>query len=210
MLSSVLERAGADEYVMLVGFGQGADAILLRTTPALLTQRAGRGPGPTLAHRRPTENYTYFLSLRGQLAIDFGLRAERDNRTALSAFYRKRRDITSMLGGRCRACGTLQFPRALVCVKCGATDSQEPESLAGLTGRVKSFTEDWLAYTPSPPYIYGHVEFADGANVMLEFTDFVAGEVKVGDPVRLAFRIKDVDTRRHFRRYFWKPAPLHG
>lgn len=210
MLSSVLERAGADEYVMLVGFGQGADAILLRTTPALLTQRAGRGPGATLARGRATDNYTYFLSLRGQLAIDFGLRSERDNRTALSAFYRKRRDITSMLGGRCRACGTLQFPRALVCVKCGATDSQTAESLASLTGRVKSFTEDWLAYTPSPPYIYGHVEFADGANVMLEFTDFVAGEVKVGDPVRLAFRIKDVDTRRHFRRYFWKPAPLHG
>jgi len=210
MLAGVLEQAGADEYVMVVGFGQGADAVLLRTTPALLAQRADRGLAAWLAARRPLDNYTRFLALRGQLAIDFGLRAERDNRTALSAFYRKRRDITSMLGGRCRECNTLQFPRALVCVKCGATDSQDPESLAGLTGRVKSFTEDWLAYTPSPPYIYGHVEFEDGANVMLEFTDFAAGEVKVADAVRLAFRIKDFDTRRHFRRYFWKPAPRHG
>ena len=43
---------------------------------------------------------------------------------------------------------------------------------------------------------------------MLEFTDFGAGQIKVGDPVRLVFRVKDYDTKRHFRRYFWKPAPL--
>jgi len=95
-----------------------------------------------------------------------------------------------------------------VCVKCGALDSQSPESLAEMRGRVKSYTEDWLAYTPLPPYLYGNVEFADGANLMLEFTDFAPGAVGVGSEVRLVFRIKDFDTRRHFRRYFWKPAPI--
>ncbi len=208
MLAHTLEQATPDQYVMVVGFGQGADAVLLRTTPALSAMKTGRGPSRYLARKRELTNYTKFLSLRNQISIDFGLRSERDNRTALSAFYRKRRDITSMLGGRCRECNTLQFPRSLVCVKCGASDTQQPESLAGLTGRVKSFTEDWLAYTPSPPYVYGNVEFADGANIMLEFTDFAPGEVKVGDPVRLVFRIKDFDPKRNFRRYFWKPAPV--
>ena len=113
-----------------------------------------------------------------------------------------------MLGGRCCECNTLQFPRSLLCVKCSAQDSQSPESLSPMLGRVKSFTEDWLAYTPSPPYIYGHVEFQDGANVMLEFTDFQAGQVAVGDAVRMVFRVKDFDSKRNFRRYFWKPAPL--
>ncbi len=208
MLAGALESARTDAYIMVIGFGQGADAVLLRATPALAGARAGRGLSRTLENKRLSSNYTYFLSLRNQIDIDFGLRSERDNRTALSAFYRKRRDITSMLGGRCSACNTLQFPRAIVCVKCGASDTQAPESLSGLTGRVKSFTEDWLAYTPSPPYIYGNVEFADGANVMLEFTDFTAGQVAVGDPVRLVFRVKDFDHKRHFRRYFWKPAPV--
>jgi hypothetical protein len=48
---------------------------------------------------------------------------------------------------------------------------------------------------------------------MLEFTDFEAGELAAGDTVRMAFRIKDFDDRRSFRRYFWKPAPAeidHG
>lgn len=210
MLAQALAEARPGERIMVLGFGQGADAVLIETTSALVDLQHGRGPQRYLDAARRSDNYTYFLSLRGQLSIDFGLRSERDNRTALSAFYRKRRDITSMLGGRCRACDTLQFPRSLVCVKCGAADSQTPESLSGLTGRVKSFTEDWLAYTPSPPYIYGHVEFQDGANVMLEFTDFTAGQLKVGDAVRLVFRIKDFDHKRNFRRYFWKPAPLLG
>lgn len=210
MLSNVLSKAGANERILVVGFGQGADAILLQTTGALSTVQGARGPQGYIDQHRVTDNYTYFLSLRGQLDIDFGLRSERDNRTALSAYYRKRRDINGMVGGRCRACNTLQFPRSLVCVKCAASDSQEAETLSNLIGRVKSFTEDWLAYTPSPPYIYGNVEFVDGANIMLEFTDFTAGQIKTGDEVRMVFRIKDFDHKRNFHRYFWKPAPLLG
>jgi len=208
MLTLALSKAAPSDRILVVGFGQGADAVLLKTTPALTALQSGRGPERYLAHSRSTDNYTYFLSLRNQISIDFGLRAERDNRTAMSAYYRRRRDITSMLGGRCCECNTLQFPRSLLCVKCSAQDSQSPESLSPMLGRVKSFTEDWLAYTPSPPYIYGHVEFQDGANVMLEFTDFQAGQVAVGDAVRMVFRVKDFDSKRNFRRYFWKPAPL--
>lgn len=210
MLANVLAEAGASERILVIGFGQGADAIVIETQPALSKIQGGRGPARYLEHKRVTDNYTYYLSLRRHIAIDFGLRSERDNRTALSAYYRKRRDITSMLGGRCRECDTLQYPSQHVCVKCGALDSQAPESLSALTGRVKSFTEDWLAYTPSPPYIYGNVEFEGGANVMLEFTDFATGQVQVGDHVRMVFRIKDIDDKRNFRRYFWKPAPLNG
>ncbi len=208
MLALALSNAAPGDRILVIGFGQGADAILLQATPKLTAIQAGRGPQRYLERRRPTDKYTYFLALRNRIAIDFGLRSERDNRTALSAYYRKRGDITSMLGGRCRECNTLQYPRSLICVKCNAQDSQAPECMSGLIGRVKSFTEDWLAYTPSPPIIYGHVEFADGANIMLEFTDFDPGQVQVGDAVRLVFRIKDLDAQRNFRRYFWKPAPL--
>ena len=208
MLSNVLSNAGAGETVMLVGFGQGVDALLIKTTDHLTIGRQGRGAERFMARRRATSNYTFYLSLRQRLSLDFGLRAERDNRTALSAFYRKRRDINSMIGGRCSSCDALQYPKSIICVSCGTSDSQVEESLSGLIGRVKSFTEDWLAYTPSPPYIYGNVEFDGGANVMLEFTDFEPGSLRTGDEIRLAFRVKDRDEKRKFHRYFWKPAPL--
>ncbi len=207
MLTQALAGAVPGEKIAIVGFGQGADCIVLETTAALTRCQDGRGPARWLPERRELSHYTQFLSMRGQLNIDFGLRAERDNRTALSAYYRKRHDITGMVGGRCATCNTLQYPASQVCVKCGARDTQSNEILSGLLGRVKSYTEDWLAYTPLPPYIYGNVEFRDGANVMMEFTDFDPGQVEVDSVVRLVFRIKDFDKRRGFRRYFWKPAP---
>jgi uncharacterized OB-fold protein len=100
----------------------------------------------------------------------------------------------------------VQFPLARVCVnpQCRATDTQQPHRLADSTGRVKTFTEDWQAFAPRPPYVYGNVEFAEGGNLLMEFTDVEPGELAVGDPVRFEFRIKDEDRARGFRRYFWK------
>lgn len=208
ILAHALETAVPGEKIMVIGFGQGADAIILETTPLLAKLQPTHGPRRSLQQRRECANYAMFLSLCNQLEIDFGIRAERDNRTSQSAFYRRHHEITGMVGGFCTACRTLQYPRAERCVKCGEGNTQEPRSLSDLIGRVKSYTEDWLAYTRLPPYIYGNVEFADGANCMLEFTDFAPGQVQVGSPVRMVFRIKDFDERRHFRRYFWKPAPI--
>ena len=73
---------------------------------------------------------------------------------------------------------------------------------------MKTFTEDWQAYAARPPYIYGNVEFAEGGNLLMEFTDIESGELKVNDAVRFVFRIKDDDRARGFRRYFWKATKV--
>ena len=140
------------------------------------------------------------------------MRAERDNRTAQSVLWRKRDAITAFTGGRCRACGTVQFPPSRVCVNpaCRQTDTQAPHRLADSAGRIKTFTEDWLAYSARPPLIYGNAEFEEGGNAFIEFTDFAPGEARVGAPLRFVFRLKDVDRLRGFRRYFWKAAPARS
>jgi uncharacterized OB-fold protein len=142
--------------------------------------------------------------------MDWGLRAERDNRTAQSAYFRRHRDVTGFVGGRCRHCGTVQFPRAGACVNpdCRALDAQDEAPLAGLGGAVKTFTEDWLAFTPSPPLAYGNVVLDGGGNVFIEFCDVEPGELAVGAAVRFVFRIKDLDRLRGTRRYFWKATPV--
>lgn len=201
LLAQALARAEAGQHLLLVGAGQGFDVLLLRATGA------GRQALPAQDTRVET-NYNRYLGQRRLLDVDGGLRAERDNRSAQSAAHRRHEELHGLLGGRCGACGKLQFPLARRCVHCHADGRQAPESLAGLTGEVNSFTEDWLAWTPRPPLIFGNVHFPGSANIMMEFTDFEAGELATGQAVRLAFRIKDFDDRRGFRRYFWKPAPL--
>jgi hydroxymethylglutaryl-CoA synthase len=212
MLVQALEQATPGQLILVVGFGQGVDVLLFRATPGIAQKRPPRGVAGCLAARRDEPSYTRFLAHCGLLPVEAGMRAERDNRTAPTVLWRKREDISAFVGGRCRECGAVQFPRARVCVNpvCRRTDSQEPHRLAESRGRVKTFTEDWLAHSPRPPLIYGNVAFEEGGNAFMEFADFEAGEVAVGTPVRFVFRIKDLDHLRGFRRYFWKAAPAPG
>ncbi len=210
MLCDTLDRAGPGQTLLLAGFGQGADALLIRTTDRLTGNRASLAT--SLAHRREETNYNRFLSLCGLLETDWGHRAEHDKRTAMPTAYRKRDAVTSFIGGRCAACGTVQFPKTLVCVNpdCRRPHTQEPFRFADESARVKSYTEDWLGFSPNPPLMYGNVAFGNGANILMEFADARPGDLEVGMPLVMRFRIKDIDERRHFRRYFWKAAPLHG
>lgn len=205
LLAGALEAAAPGDLVVLIGLGQGVDALLLRAGAA----SRERPLADALARRREEPSYVRYLSHRGLLDVDFGMRAERDQRTAHTVAYRKRAALDAFKGGRCERCGTIQFPQARVCVNpdCRATDTQVAQALADSRGRVKSFTEDWQAYAARPPYFYGNVEFAAGGNLLMEFTDVEPGELKVNDSVRFVYRIKDDDRVRRFRRYFWKAAP---
>lgn len=204
LLAQALEQAQPGQTIALVTLGQGIDVMLFKVHRAPKRQQLGQ----QIYSGQTETNYSRYLALRGLVELETGLRAERDNRTAQSAAWRNHEAITGFTGGQCADCGTLQFPPSKVCVKCGAQDTQQPRRMADLPGTVRSFTEDWLAYTPSPPLIFGNVGFPDGANVMMEFTDAKPGQLEVGLPVQLRFRIKDIDQRRGFRRYFWKPSPL--
>jgi hydroxymethylglutaryl-CoA synthase len=204
LLAGALEAAAPGELIVAIGLGQGVDALLLRAHGG--ARDGGGALTRALAARRAEPNYVRYLSHRGLIDMDFGMRAERDQRTAHTVAHRKHDALNAFKGGRCGHCGTVQFPRSRVCVnpECRATDTQVPHRLADSRGRVKSFTEDWQAYAARPPYVYGNVEFAEGGNLLMEFTDVEAGELKVNDTVRFVYRIKDEDRARGFRRYFWK------
>ncbi len=208
LLVDALSRCQGGEKIVLCGFGQGCDAIVLEAGAGCASAPQLRGFQNLLDDYRDENSYTRYLTGKGLLQMDWGLRAERDNRTAMTSFYRNRDAVTGFSGGRCQACGTVQFPRSAICVnpECRSRDSQRAFSLRDEAARVKSFTEDWQAYCPVPPLMYGNVQFDCGANVIMEYTDYLPGELATGQALRMVFRIKDVDRQRHFRRYCWKAA----
>jgi uncharacterized OB-fold protein len=73
---------------------------------------------------------------------------------------------------------------------------------------VRTWTADRLTFDPDPPAYFGTVDFDGGGRLLMDFTDVNAGCLQVGTRVEFHFRIKDVDSQRNFRRYFWKAAPL--
>ena len=211
MLVDALESAKAGDRIMVVAFGQGVDTLVFEVTAEKDKLPARKGLSGWMARRKEEKNYMKFLAFNDMLPIDKGMRAEFDKKTALSVLWRKRDMIYGLVGGKCRVCGTVQFPRSQVCVNpnCHAMDSQYRYAGAGLECSVMSFTADSLTYSPDPPAYYGMITFPEGGRFMADFTDSDKDQVKVGAKMRMTFRIRDNDQMRGgFKRYFWKATPV--
>jgi len=211
MLVDALEGAKAGDKIMVVAFGQGVDTLVFEVTAEKDKLPKRKGLSGWMARRKEEKNYMKFLAFNEMLPIDKGMRAEFDKKTAMSVLWRKRDMIYGLVGGKCKVCGTVQFPRSQVCVNpnCHAIDSQDPYAMAGLEANVMSFTADSLTYSPDPPAYYGMITFPEGGRFMADFTDSDKEQVKVGAKMRMTFRIRDNDTMRGgFKRYFWKAAPV--
>lgn len=211
MLVHALEGAKAGDKIMVVGFGQGLDVLVFEVTAELAKLSKRNGISGWLERRKEEKNYMKFLAFNDMLPLEKGMRAEFDKKTALSILYRNRDMIYGLVGGKCKVCGTVQFPRSQVCVNpnCHAVDSQEPFSFAGLECSIMSWSADSLVFSPDPPAYYGMITFPEGGRFMADFTDCDAEQVKVGQRMRMTFRIRDVDSMRGgFKRYFWKATPV--
>lgn len=209
LLAAALESAKAGDRILVVGFGQGADALLLEVTDAIGKRTKGLGVSGHLARKKTESSYGRFLAFNDLIELERGMRSEVDKATPLSSLWRNRATVTGFVGGKCTKCGTLQFPRTDICVNpnCNAMHRQEPHPFAESTGRIMSYTADRLTYSPDPPACYGMIVFDQGGRTMLDFTDMDPDKLETGQQMRMMFRIKDIDANRGFRRYFWKATP---
>ncbi len=210
MLAHALEDARPGEKILVAQFGQGCDALLFEATEHLPRFCQRDRVTATLARRKEETNYLKFLAFNGLIELEKGMRAEADRKTALTVLRRNNDMLMGLVGGRCGICGTAQFPRARICVNpnCNVLDSQEPFSFAECQGTVLSWSADFLTYSMAPPNHYGMITFAEGGRLMADITDVEQGQIDSGSKVRMAFRIKDIDEKRGFRRYFWKAVPV--
>jgi uncharacterized OB-fold protein len=93
-----------------------------------------------------------------------------------------------LLGGRCSACGALQFPRREVCPAC-QHEAVEPLTLA-TTGAVFTYTVVRAAppgYLGETPYAFGVVALDDGLRVTTTITADDLETLQIGD--RVAFEV---------------------
>ena len=207
LLAHALAIAKAGDVVVVAAFGQGCDALVLRATGLC---SGGLGVAGWLARRRAETNYLKYLAFRGHLDVERGMRAEFDQKTALTALYRNRKAVLGLVGGKCSKTGVVQFPKSQISVSQDerAVGTQEDYPLAERRARVLTHTADRLTYSPDPPAYYGVIDFEQGGRMTVEFTDVVEpSDVEVGAVVRMMFRIKAVDETRGFIKYFWKAAP---
>jgi 3-hydroxy-3-methylglutaryl CoA synthase len=198
MLAAALERAKAGDLVLVVGYGDGADAILLRATGA----PPGPGPGvhAQIEVKRTLPSYGRYARFRRLVRRD---PVAADPSSAV-VVYRDRRELLPLYGGKCRHCGTVQFPRHRVCIECGKPDALDEVRLAR-RGRLFTFTNDYLFESPDPPVSHAVVDLEGGGRLYCQLTDCEPERVEIDMPLELTFR--KVHEGGGFNNYFWKARP---
>ncbi len=212
LLIKALETAKPGDKIIVAGYGQGANALLFEVTENIVRLAPRNGLSGSLANKKTTDNYAKWLKFRNLIGVEMGIRAEAPTQTATTVLYRKNKMILGLVGGKCRNCGSPQFPKSEICVNpaCGALHTQDDYEFAGCAARVKTFTGDMLAVSVDPPAIYGMVQFEGGGRMMADFTDCELADIRVGLPVTMEFKRKVVDKERGFVNYFWKAVPVPG
>lgn len=211
MLAKALESAKAGELLVVVGFGQGCDVLVLRATDAIGSFKPRRGVSAALADAQEHDSYTRLLAYDGGLEFESGMRGEKQVKTAFTEQYRSAHQLESFVAGRCTHCGTVQFPQLAYCVNTGChapASTFSPAPLFDEAAKVLTYTGDWLSYHPSPPLYVGFVQFDVGARLLMEIVDVGKAGLDVDTPLRMVYRVKDVDKARGYPRYFWKATPL--
>ncbi len=210
MLAAALEKAKPGEKILLVGFGQGVDVILFEATPALGRAGPQFGLAGSLRRRELDDNYIRALFHRNLLNLERGMRAEIDQKQAGTTLYRNRKTVLALVGGRCTKTGTVQFPKSDVSVNPNdhTIGTQEDYPLADRRACIVTFTADNLTFSPNPPNWYGVIDFEGGGRMIADFADVSPEDIEVGKEMRMVFRIKAIDERRHFARYFWKATTV--
>ncbi|HVZ44200.1 MAG TPA: 3-oxoacyl-[acyl-carrier-protein] synthase III C-terminal domain-containing protein [Ramlibacter sp.] len=210
MLAAVLERAAPGQVIVVAQFGSGAQALVFRATERIRSFKPQRGVSEWVARGVEEKNYTKFLSFKGQLALERGMRGEQDKKTALSTAWRHRTALLGLVAGRCEVTGSVHFPPSRLSYDQGKPlqDTQKPYKLADRPAKILSWSAEYLSYHPAPPHHYGQIDFEGGGRILMDFTDLDVGEVDSGTPMEMVFRVKDVDERRGYTRYFWKATPV--
>ena len=210
MLVQALEQAKPGDRILLAGFGQGCDALYFQVTRNITKLPPRSGIAGALENKKSVDNYNKFLKFRDLIKTEMGIRAEAPTQTAMSVLWRKRKMLLGLVGGKCRECGTPQFPKMDICVnpECRAVHSQDDYEFADIPAKIMSFTGDLLSVSVDPPNVYGMVQFEGGGRFMADFTDCDLEDVKVGQKVTFSFRKRYTDNEKGFTGYFWKAIPV--
>ncbi len=199
LLSAALEAARPGDRLLLVGYGSGADALLLDVTSEIESYVVRRPIAEQLRWGIRFPSYELFRKAREYF------RHHDEGPILSNIFYEKEEVRTIRLRGmECGECGLRQFPPAASCQGCRSRKSLREVRL-GRRGDVFTYTVDWLTASPMPPTVVAVVDVEGGGRLYLQMTDVEPSEVRIGMPVRLTLR--RLGAGGGLYHYYWKCQP---
>jgi len=202
MLQAALEEAKPGQKILWACYGDGADAFILNVTDAISSYVPGRRLKSWIGSRLGISSYEKYLRFKNILETD----STPPKTSSIFASQEVAQDIR-LYGSACKKCGTVQYPRAQVCISCRAKGDLVDVRLSR-KGKVFTFTKDYLFASVDPPQVMAVVDLEKGGRLYLQMTDCDHQSVAVGMPVELCFR--KFHEGGGFHNYFWKCRPVRG
>jgi hydroxymethylglutaryl-CoA synthase len=202
MLASALDKAQPGDSILLAGYGDGSDIVMLRATERIGKVRRPRIK-PYIDSKRVIEDYRRYAKWRGILAVDKG-RSVLIPKPSLKELMRRQDETVRMHGSRCTACGAVAYPPQRVCAKCHVKDEFEAVRLSDKKGEIYSYTVDYAAGGMETP-IVTMTNIQDGGRAFCILTDASPEDARVGLPVEFSFRKSYQDI---IPEYIWKARPV--
>ncbi|MHA2088950.1 MAG: hypothetical protein ACW972_11785, partial [Promethearchaeota archaeon] len=171
LLISAMKEPKENAKAILVGFGDGADAILLHIQDVAALKKLSQTHMGIAGHQQSMkilENYSIYIENKKLLEKDRYVR-----KSSAVTLWRDTPAVYKMYGLKCGNCGTVQYPTtARSCIICRADDQLELIKL-DLKGKIYTYTLDHLiggAYmtTPVPRCV---IDLNGGGRVLLNMTE---------------------------------------
>jgi hydroxymethylglutaryl-CoA synthase len=200
-LCHALEEGAPGEVAVVAGYGEGADAFVLRATDRVPGRRPRAAVAELIEAGEPLRSYEELLEARNLIKLDLP-----EPRVSAVQYHRDVEMELPLKGGRCQVCTTVQFPAWRICRNCGAEDSYDMVPLAR-AGTVFTFVLDHLdrGRYLERPVARLVVDLDGGGRIFLEMSEGDPYAVAVGSRVELTFR------RMHgphgYGNYYWKAEP---
>ncbi|MDD5095031.1 MAG: 3-oxoacyl-[acyl-carrier-protein] synthase III C-terminal domain-containing protein [Dehalococcoidia bacterium] len=202
-LTTVLEKAKAGESILMVNYGDGADAYLLKVNQAINPVPGRRGLSGFSGSKIMLGNYHNFLQLCNLVKGP----DEGKLHSSLTALWRERKSVYACYGVKCKKCGDTQYPVQRVCGMCMAKDNFDLVCLAEKKGRLVTFTKE-MGQDVGYPKVWSVVELEGGCRYFTVLTDVDPHPMtaeSVDLPCEMTFRM--FREAGGFFNYIWKCRP---
>ncbi len=210
LLISALRRPKDDAKIIMAGFGDGADAILMQVSDKKALRDLSKTRMGMTGHQKSMinlKNYNVYIDNKQLLQKDRYVR-----KSSAVTIWRDTPSVYKWHGRRCKNCGTVQYPiMGQSCSVCRA-DQQFEEVQLAYKGKIFTYTLDHLVGgnyydTPVPRCV---IDLEGGGRVLLDMTEIEKPEenVSIGMDVELTFR--KVHEGAEFKNYYWKCRPVRG
>lgn len=210
LLIGALRRPKPEAKIIMTGFGDGADAILMQIQNRDALRSLGKTRMGFTGHQKSMaslKNYNKYLDFKEIFEKDRYIR-----KSSAVTIWRDTASVYKWYGVKCKNCGSIQYPDMYrSCYVCRVDDQLERVKLA-LKGTIFTYTLDHLvggtySNIPIPRCV---IDLDGGGRVLLNMTEIEKPEenVQIGMRVEITFRKEHEGAE--FINYYWKCRPERG